>query len=221
MEKLSIKQHDEYTYEKRTEILGKKFEELFEKIKIKMNQQKADERLKQIEEKKKKIEELEKLKLKEPHRLSPEEKIKVQDYVTKKPFISLKTELDEKGVIQGEDVVIKKTQFNEESIESFINNNKLFYEKYFAGNVDETEIKFQGHLKNLDSLIDEGFHEVEKNMTYKSYHEVEGVRKVTEEYKLTSQDENFYKLTGSYAFTEDMYKIDAGLIISRPPIFIK
>lgn len=222
MEKLTWKRFENYKYEQKNEVMGKKFEDMFEKVKIKMNKKKAETVLKQREDMIKQKEYLESLKLKDPDSLTKEESGKLADYLEIKPFIDLKTEVDITGELHVDDKVIKRTEeYPDNFIESLMNNDKLRSENYFAGKTDVIEEKFQAHLRFTDAMIERGFTDIQKNLDYRNYHEIEAIKKEAEQYKKISQSAEFYKLTNSYATTDDIMRIDCGLIISRPPIFLK
>ena len=187
-----------------------------------MNQDKALTIQKNLEKEKEKKAYLDSLKLKDPEELTKEEATKLKDYLNAKPFISSKTEMDLNNqiVVDGQ-VIQKKDPEIEKKKDELMNENTLYYEKYFKGETDPLDEKFQSHLRYVDDLNNTGFKEIDKKTTFLNYHEAMMIKDVAESYKNISQSANFYKLSDTYAITQDVMRIDCGLIISRPPIFLK
>lgn len=105
------------------------------------------------------------------------------------------------------------------SYDDKVYDNSSIAKFYLNGYLNEDEMRLNDHLHALLEYENEYEDEIEELKTINNEMWVDRLKLDTGRYILTVKDPEFQKWSLSYAQTEDKYRVDLGLAISRDPIF--
>lgn len=96
-----------------------------------------------------------------------------------------------------------------------------FADLYFKGLINEDEMRLDPHVSSMKSYSVRYMEDIESTGTINNDMWQMRLKKDTESYIDTVLSKEFQEYSLSYARTLDNYRIDVGLVISRPPIFLR
>lgn len=101
--------------------------------------------------------------------------------------------------------------------EEFVQN---FSELYLNGVINEDKMRLEPHVNSMKDYLTHFEKDIEDTRTINNEMWVTKLKQDTFNYIKTVLNPEFQKQSVSYAKTNDNMRIDIGLVISRPPIFL-
>jgi hypothetical protein len=97
---------------------------------------------------------------------------------------------------------------------------KTLTEKYFNGEINEDEARLKVHLEHVKGIESNYEKRIQDDMNPANFHLALRLKENLREYINYAKSEEFAKASTSYAKTDDNMRVDFGVVISRPPIFL-
>ena len=118
-----------------------------------------------------------------------------------------------------DDMYFDKPELNQLFLDYDENSDMSICESYFMKVMDEDKLRYEIHLGlagDFEKIYDE---DIDDMVDYNEIHIGNRTKKHFEDYFKIIKTDEFREYSTSYAKTEDNYRVDLGLVISRKPIF--
>jgi hypothetical protein len=111
-------------------------------------------------------------------------------------------------------------EFNQMFLNYDENSDFTIADSYFMKSWNEDKVRYNIHM-NLINEFEQTFEDdIDDLIEFNDVHVGENSKKAIREYIKMVRTDHFREYSTSYARTEDNYRVDIGLVISRKPIFL-
>jgi hypothetical protein len=113
-----------------------------------------------------------------------------------------------------------KPEEKEINVDEIDEGLKTMTEMYFNGQINEDEVRLKLHRERVDDIEAKLDERIKEGTDVRNFYVMDRFKDNVQEYINFSRSEQFAKESTSYAKTQDNMRVDFGIVISRPPIFL-